>query len=414
MKMKNCFYSVLAIMMATMLSVSFCSCGSDDGDDDKKPEPPTPTLTVSGVDALFAADASSMSQAQEMKIKTNSTWVITGKPDWLEITPMSGDGDATVKIWPNQPNNTSENKEATIVVQAGDKSVPKTITQRAGIEKDCYAQPSEVLSLINDVACNFTCGSNTKFFYVRAFVTSALSRYTDEELINSVKSENNRWDRTTYSEASFPACFGAQLDANSSYTIVTVSYSNSDKIGDVIKYEVKTKPTANQPLVEITNVSIGTKNNKPVYGLTVKKGQNGYCEKYYVWGAAGSTLSCIDVYPAIKCWYLNKEIKAEAISHATNINYYLDKILQSTTVGREYLHGPLSQEESISSDLAFSNDDKYLDVLAWGVDVDGKLSGYVANSSYTLNSSTSSPMKVQKRAMQAPSTGSGYRILQKP
>lgn len=369
-------------------------------------------LSLSGLDAPFDAAKGSVETAQELKITCGSAWTISGKPDWLDISALSGTGTSIVKVWPNRANNSSDDLKATLTVRSGNESASKTVVQRAGREKACYAKPSNIMNFTFDLVMNFNCGSNTKFFYIRAFKTSALSRYTDEELVKSVLDEEAAWDRTTYEEADLAICFGEDLEPNTSYTIVTVSYSKEDKLGEVIKYEVKTKPVENQPMVDIIDVGIGTKNGKEVYGITVKKGQNGFCDKYYVWGAAGKTLSSYYFYGTIKAWYLYQEIKANPISHATNINKYLDKIILETTVGREYLHGPLSQEESISSDLLFSYDDYYIDIVAWGIDADGEHSGLIYNDRYTMTSGASK--KVAKSTRYVPKKGVGYKVLQKP
>lgn len=345
-------------------------------------------LVLSGLDAPFDAQAGTIQTAQELTITCNGAWTLEGKPDWLDISALSGNGTSTIKVWANSTNEDSGTREATLIVKSGTKSQSKKVTQRAGLESDCYAKPSNLVAFVHDVAFNFTCGNNTKFFYVRAFLTANLSRYTNAELVQSVLNEGDKWDRTTKAEASLASCFGEQLDANTSYTIVTVSYSNNDKLGDVEKYEFKTKPTVNQPTADIVDVTIGTKNNMPVYGISVKKGQNGYCEKYYVWGAAGSYISSYNIYPAVKCWYIKQEIKNEPTSHSTNINKYLDIVTGKRSNGREYLHGPLSQEESISSDLSFSNDDAYIDVIVWALDADGELSGYVTTGKYTVSNSS--------------------------
>lgn len=345
-------------------------------------------LVLSGLDAPFDAQAGSIQTAQELTITCNGAWTLEGKPNWLDISALSGSGTSTIKVWPNSANEDSGIREAILTVKSGTKSESKKVTQRAGLESDCYAKPSNFLTFVHDVAFNFTCGNNTKFFYVRAFPTANISRYTNAELVQSVLNEGDKWDRITKAEASRAGCFRELLDANTSYTIVTVSYSNNDKLGDVEKIEFKTKPTVNQPTADIVDVTIGTKNNTPVYGISVKKGQNGYCEKYYVWGAAGSFISSYFIYPAVKCWYIKQEIKSEPTSHSTNINKYLDAATGNISNGREYLHGPLSQEESISSDLKYSNDDAYIDVIVWALDADGELSGYVTSERYTISNSS--------------------------
>lgn len=374
-------------------------------------------LILSGLDAPFDAQAGSIQTAQELTITCNGAWTLEGKPEWIDISALSGNGTSTIKVWPNSANEGSAIREATITIKSGTKSESKKVTQRAGLESDCYAKPSNLVTFVYDAAFNFTCGNNTKFFYVRAFPTANLSRYTNAELVQSVLNEGDKWDRITKAEASQAGCFREKLDANTSYTIVTVSYSNNDKLGDVEKYEFKTKPTVNQPTADIVDVTIGTKNNKPVYGISVKKGQNGYCEKYYVWGAAGSYISSYNIYTAVKCWYIKQEIKSEPTSHTTNINKYLDAATGNKSNGREYLHGPLSQEESTSSDLAFSNDDAYVDVIVWALDADGELSGFVTTGRYTISNSSrkrTSANSAEINANSAEIMDKAYNVFKSP
>ena len=380
-------------------------------------------LILSGLDAPFDAQAGSIQTAQELTITCNGRWTLEGKPEWLDISALSGSGTSVIKVWPNSANEGSGIRETTLIVKSGTKSESKKVSQRAGLESDCYAKPSNLLTFVHDAAFNYTCGNNTKYFYVRAILTDNLSRLTNAELVQSVINEGDKWDRTTKQMAHLPSCFGEKLEANTSYTIVTVSYSNSDKLGDIEKFEFKTKPTVNQPNADIVDVTIGTKNNTPVYGISVRKGQNGYCEKYYVWGAAGSYISSYYLYPALKCWYIKQDISSNSLSHSTNYSQHFDEIIKYSmnidkkSNGREYLHGPLSQEESISSDLAFSNDDGFIDVIVWAMDANGELSGYVTTGKYTISNSSrkrASANLGEIKINTAQYMNKGYGVLKSP
>lgn len=360
------------------------------------------------------AGKSGIDYKQTVTVTSTIEWKMRKSADWISVSPTNGSGTVSMDIYPTSECLSSESRTATITLEGSGVSATIEVTQSGGRAKDCYANPQNVLSFVHDVACNFECGSKTKFFYVACFKTDALPRLTDKEIATAVANDNNS-QRRTYSEASGAICFRRALEPNTSYTIVSVSYSNSDELGDVIKYEVKTKPTVNQPTVEIVDVGIGSKGNTDVYGISAKKGQNGYCEKYYVWGCAGSSLSSLYIEPSVICWYLNQEIKTSPISHTTYLSRYFDQMTEITTVGREYLHGPLSQEESISSDLVFSRDDKNLLVIAWGIDLNGNLSGYYTYKTYNVTSGGSNaPMKISKPAYSNSLNGKGYSVLPKP
>lgn len=117
-------------LFAVLLSFAMASCDPDpDPDSDPDPTPDEKTLTISGLDSPFSAQEGNFQTAQELKIESNTKWYITGKPSWLDISQVEGSGNATVKVWPNIANTSSEDRSATLSVKAGDIVKEKTIIQ---------------------------------------------------------------------------------------------------------------------------------------------------------------------------------------------------------------------------------------------------------------------------------------------
>ena len=113
MKKKDYLWSLLAIVMAVILSVSLSSCGDDDDD----PEPPT--LTVEKTSVSFSAGGGTASIA----VNSNTAWSVTGGDNWLTVTKSSN----TVNLTASK-NESTEEKQTTITVRTDDGSLSQPIT----------------------------------------------------------------------------------------------------------------------------------------------------------------------------------------------------------------------------------------------------------------------------------------------
>ena len=251
------------------------------------------------------------------------------------------------------------------------------------IPVSCSTTPTSVLTFVHGVVMNFQCDPNVQFFYCRAFLKSSMAVRTDAEIIQSVQGEGDLWERTAAADAEYPAAF-TDMSPNTTWTVVTVSYKKDGSLGDVVKYDVTTQADVNQPEVNYDGADIEQDaNGTYYYTVSARKGDNGYCSKYYVWLGAGTQMSSVLLNGYYTYWYLNKEISLNPSSHTTKINEKLDKVIYSwtsqnfTSDCREYLDGAKSQDTSVTK-LRFSLDDRYLQMFFWGIYADGKLSGSVS------------------------------------
>ena len=116
---KNYLWSMLAMMMVSLLSVSFVSCGG--GDD------PADEVTASPNSIIFETSGGS----RQVQITSNTSWTISGAPSWLTVSPMSGKGNATISISASA-SSSYESRNAFLSIQAGKASTGISITQGNG------------------------------------------------------------------------------------------------------------------------------------------------------------------------------------------------------------------------------------------------------------------------------------------
>lgn len=369
---------------ATMLIIA----GDDEDRITIKQEGRAPVVTVNPTTLNFA---SKKDDAHSFSITSDKSWTMTECPDWLTPSATSGNsGSTSVMLTTTSANDTPNTRQGQVVISDGENSAILPVTQDAGRTSDCKTVPANILRMSDDICYNYKCGSNVKFFYDRLFVTASMKLRTEDEIVNSVTQDADSWSRTSSEDASQPTCYGPQLSPGTTYTLVTVSFDKDDKLGEIHKEEIRTKTSVNQPEVNATRLYFKGSGYNSYYGVEVEKGDNGYCSKYYVWAAAGElqTSWMFSDSPSVLAWYLKDEIARNSTSHATNINARTDALLASwgytfndgspiSSSGREYLEGPMSQELATFEKLRHGTDDESIQVIAWGMDVDGEFSGKV-------------------------------------
>lgn len=347
---------------------------------------------------------------KSFNISSDNAWTISHCPSWLTPSTQSGNsGSVDVTLTTSSANDTSEALKDSVVISDGTISAKLTVEQLGGRTPDCKTSVANILRMSDDICFNYECGKNVKFFYDRLFVTQSMKLRTESEIIASVQNDADMWSRTSAIDAAQPTCYASQLSPGTSYTLVTVSYDHNDRLGEIVKKDIITKTSVNQPEVNGTRLYFKGSGYNSYYGVEVEKGDNGYCSKYYVWAAAGElqTSWMFADSPAVLAWYLKREIAKNPTSHATNINAQTDALLTSwgytlndgtpiASSGREYLEGPMSQEVATFEKLRHGSDDESIQIVAWGMDVDGEFSGKIFSYLADL-SDFSSPKNIQPR-----------------
>ena len=329
-------------------------------------------LTLSGLDAPFDAQAGSIQTAQELTITCNGPWKLEGKPEWLDISALSGSNTSTIKVWTNSTNNSTSERKATITVKSGSKSESKTVTQRAGYDSKLQVSPNTVVVLADGFAFDFIFGSNVKYYYVARYLPSALDRRTDDEIISDMSSDET--NRDTPSDGWVTSW--RNQNPNTDYVICTVGYDQEGKHGALTKTNIRTKSGTNQAIAEISDV---TYTDTQWFWSTTA---NPYVTRYYMWFNTNSNL--YDTTNAAIAWFFKREMENNPDSFA-----------------------PIAQSGSWQR---HRNGGTVFDVITWALDVDGNFSGVIDRFLGSINSNS---RKLSRESESDESTSKRYKTFMK-
>lgn len=305
------------------------------------------TLEISGLDAPFDAAAGSVQTAQELTIKCNSAWTISGKPGWLDISALSGTGNSTVKVWTNSANNSTSERSVTLTVKSGSKTATKKVIQRAGLDASLNVSPNKIIELASGIALDFKFGSKVMYYYVRLFTPSTLDRVTDNEIIAVISSDPN--DRDTPSDGYVTSW--RDLDPQTEYILCTVGYDENGNHGALTKTKITTKKGYNQAIAMISDVQYD--DEKWYWSTTV----NGFVTKYYQWFIERDDLHTST--DAAIAWFFKQAMEKTPSD--------FDPIVQSTSWNRNRNGGDIFH------------------LATWALDVDGNFSGVIDNFAGQVN-----------------------------
>lgn len=347
-------------------------------------------LELSGVDAAFDKTDNTQQNAQELTITCNAGWEISGKPDWLNISNLKGNGNMTVKVWPSSVNNSIERK-ATIVVKSGSKEVSKDIIQK-GISS-AYAHPKDIVTLTESSVWGYDFSSNLHHVYFTLMGEIIANGLTDADIQQSIANdtEGDTWVRRTPQQfqeyGNYFSWYG--LGTNTKYVLISVAYDSNNEIGEINKRLITTKvdDIYNSPYIDgdYIDVSYDTVDGQVVYRIKSTKDSqhSAYANKFYSWAIAGTTLfntlTCTDAQIA---YLISQEIQKNPSPHDTYVNG------TDRSVIRERIEGPV---ESANYTLPANYlNDKYIQVVHWCTLPSGDFSGKISWCWYDLTGEESS------------------------
>ena len=126
MKQKPFFKPTIWLLATCVILLSSCK---------KDPE-----LTVSTNQISFSANGESVS----LKVKSNTSWIITGNPSWLTVSPSTGSENANV-VFAAQQNSETTSRKCVITISTDDAEVIQTINvEQAGSEVFLSVSPSDI------------------------------------------------------------------------------------------------------------------------------------------------------------------------------------------------------------------------------------------------------------------------------
>ncbi len=380
MKRINClsFFFASFIVGATLL----VSCGSDEDD-------LTIEYTLSQSEIVLTSEKGASTSFGITFTENAGQWTVTQVPDFVTVHPQSGNGAGTVRVTAVDNNNSRQPFEGLITVEVDGAEV-KTQTIRVVQQNlsDCYVEPINILQMCDGFAYNWDFGRNTKYYYWKIFTQSEYNKMSESEILKEVVTGNVD-DRQLPDNDDY-AC-NYNLKSNTQYVVITVSFAEGDRQGDIVVTPLTTKSTNNQPIAEINDMQYETiSSDNTNYIWNIKK--NTYCREYYSYAAASPEYFWIyylleeSCYPMI-AWLVKNEIQKDGEDHSTSMNDGFTYLPFNN--GRDKFYAA-QVENGTSTFTAFPHTDKYFCVLTWGTSSTGELSGIVSAKWYDFTEDSSS------------------------
>ena len=158
--MKNIKFLFVLFVSSLYLS----ACGGDSKDEPAVPAAPASQTTVAKIDIAATENTSpsfeSNGGALTLSFTSSQSWTvsISGNPDWLSVTPTSGNaGNATLTIT-TKANETSDSRTATVTITCGTATKTISVSQK----KSENVVPVTNVALVADAAVIHGTGGTTK------------------------------------------------------------------------------------------------------------------------------------------------------------------------------------------------------------------------------------------------------------
>lgn len=279
----------LLFLVASICALAFLSgCHKD--------EPTTLTVSPNSLE-LLSDKGSSVS----FNITSNTTWSISGLPDWISVSANSGTGNGTIIITSLSANDSAEERVADILVSAGDKSAVVNLKQRASLIANCKVGFKELLTMTTSVAFKYDFDPNVSFFYA-GYLSVNAAGWTDERIVETLMNED-RFDPSSSEDTGLQG-FGG-MNSNTDYYLCAVGFNEKGERGELTKMKITTLKEANHyPWISITDA----KYTSTQWKWTTEP--NSYTSKYYMLFTDGAYADyyALYLYEAEIAWIIRNGI----------------------------------------------------------------------------------------------------------
>lgn len=260
-----------------MLAIIAGAC-SDDKDE---PEiPPVQEITLSVSPSSLSLLSTQNSQVS-FNIRSNTEWNITDVPEWINLSAISGDGDATITITTLSDNNSDEPRTAVIKVTAvGNETKAEegydaeegtdtdsgnetlacniTITQMAKYAANCRVEFKDIFTLANSICFEFDIQSDVSYFYA-GFLTASTGGWPDSKIIETMTQNGEKI--YTPDEVKDQILGSDNVEPDTEYYLCAVAFDANGNQGALTKTKVRSLSLPNNfPWVYIDNIEINDDN----------------------------------------------------------------------------------------------------------------------------------------------------------
>lgn len=237
----------------------------------------TVEIKQSGKEVSLSVDVTNVnltSQANDSRtinINCNSSWTISGNPEWLQISSNSGNGNSTISITARSSNDSSKERSATLIISSEGKSINVNVTQEAGLV-NCISTPSNITPLYYAVVFNLIYSQEVATTKMLMISDYDYKHKTDMEIISAVEKEDAQIPESS-------TIYTRPVNENTDYHILTISYDRKGSRGELVDVKFKAPKFYNSTddaWCTISEAGITTS----LFLFSVEK--QGRCEKYDV------------------------------------------------------------------------------------------------------------------------------------
>ncbi len=270
MKVLKVSFAFLAMLLICGISLMSCK---DDKDEPENPQViPQLHVNPSSISLVSMANSSAT-----ITITCNGNWSITSKPEWINVSSTSGNGDTAVTITALTDNNTASVRSGTIDVQSGSLSSTVEVSQVAGLESGCEVIVSDEVILDTSATFRVKFGSKASYLYAGYFPVSSAG-WSDDKLVAEM--ENNSKAMNAKDGLDLTA---DDLTESTDYIQCFVAYTENGKRGEVIRKKFTTPSSKNAPQAFINDV--GYTSSSWFWSTTI----GATAQEYYMMAYTGTT-----------------------------------------------------------------------------------------------------------------------------
>lgn len=297
---------------------------------------------------------SSKNATSSFTVTSTDSWtVVNNSPEWLFVSPISGNGNGTVTVQALQENSSSQERIATLTISTGDEETQKTvtITQMAAFIGNCNVTFSNPLALATSIAYECAVDSKAATVY-SAYLNSAAAGWTNDKIVQTLTEMKPQRAKDFVGVGT-----ADNLEPSTTYYLCAVAFDENGNRGDLTKTPVTTMALKNtDPWVYISD---------PTFDSSYwhwSTNPDAYTPKYYMIAVQGNdAISLALSSEAIVAWLMKESIdKGKSDPIARGDNWYIEK------------------------DANTNN----LFLATWGKDVDDKFSSRLNRGAWIINSAS--------------------------
>lgn len=221
MKLLKKWFNLIAGIALIAGGLTVSSCGTDDDPD----EPRVLKVNPTSISMLSTANAS-----VTISITCTDEWTITSRPDWVNLSSTSGNGNTSVVVTALTTNESSKQRTGVLTITSGDLSTNVELTQLAALQSGCEVTIDDEVIMFNSATFKVHFGDKASYYYAGYFPASSAG-WSDAKIVAALESDTE----PDNCEADDYCSTGEDLTRNTSYVYCFVAYDSNGNRGDVVR-----------------------------------------------------------------------------------------------------------------------------------------------------------------------------------